>query len=88
MYPEGTRSRTGEMAAFKAGAGVLARITRRPVIPVHVDGGRRILPCGTTIPRSGLITVRYGPPMYVGPHESPPTFTARLQTRVRELRDT
>ena len=88
MYPEGTRSRTGEMAAFKAGAGVLSRITGRPVVPVRVDGGQQILPCGTTIPRSGLITVRYGRPMYVGPRESPPAFTARLQTRVRELRDT
>ncbi|MHC4414008.1 MAG: lysophospholipid acyltransferase family protein [Planctomycetota bacterium] len=85
LYPEGTRSRTGEMGPFKAGVAVLARLTRRGVIPIHVEGGRNILPCGATVPRPGLITVRYGPPLFIARRESHGSFTARLQARVREM---
>ncbi len=85
LFPEGTRSRTGEMAPFKGGVGVLARFTGRPVIPVHVEGGRSILPCGAMIPRSGQITARYGAPLWHQPHESLTSFTARLQDRVAAM---
>ncbi len=85
LYPEGTRSRTGQMGPFKAGVGVLARITRRPVVPVHVAGGRRILPCGATVPRSGRITVRYGRTISYVKGETLAAFTARIQDRVRQM---
>ncbi|MCH8343798.1 MAG: 1-acyl-sn-glycerol-3-phosphate acyltransferase [Planctomycetes bacterium] len=86
LYPEGTRSRTGEMAPFKAGVGALARFTRRSVIPIHVVGGRRILPCGAIIPRPGQITVRYGRPLRYQRGETLAGFTLRLQARVQTLR--
>jgi 1-acyl-sn-glycerol-3-phosphate acyltransferase len=85
LYPEGTRSRTGEMASFKPGVGVIARKTGRPVIPVHVLGGRDILPCGRFLPQSGHARVRYGRPMHPGPGESHSEFTARVEEAVRHL---
>jgi 1-acyl-sn-glycerol-3-phosphate acyltransferase len=85
MYPEGTRSRTGRMAPFKAGVGVLARHTGRPVIPVHVQGGRRVLPCGAFMPRPGRITVCYGAPLLFEQEETLEGFAARLQTHVCAL---
>ncbi len=85
LYPEGTRSRTGKMAQFKAGVGVLARFTQRPVVPIHVAGGRAVLPCGATIPRPGRLTVRYGKPLYFEPGESTAQFTQRVQDCVRNL---
>lgn len=85
MYPEGTRSRTGRIAPFKPGVGVLARFTGRPVVPVHVSGGRRILPCGATVPRPGRVAVRYGAALYYEAGETALTFTARLQEAVHEL---
>ena len=85
MYPEGTRSRTGRMAPFKPGVGVLARFTGRPVVPVHVSGGRRILPCGATVPRPGRVAVRYGAALYFEAGETALPFTARLQEAVHEL---
>lgn len=82
LYPEGTRSRTGAMASFKPGVSVLARITRQPVIPVHVDGGQRILPCGRFLPRPGCVDVIYKPPMWLKAGERPQCFTERLRKEV------
>lgn len=85
IYPEGTRSRSGRMAPFKAGIGILARFTRRPVIPIHVRGGQQVLPCGAFMPRAGRITVNYGPPLYYDRKETLEGFAGRLQDKVREL---
>ena len=85
IYPEGTRSRSGRMAAFKPGVGLLASFTRRPVVPVYVTGGQRILPCGAFLPRPGRVRVRYGPALWNGRGESPTDFVARLQARVHAL---
>jgi len=85
LYPEGTRSRTGKMAQFKAGVGVLARFTQRPVVPIHVSGGRAILPCGATIPRPGRLIVRYGKPIFFEQGESSSQFAQRIQDSVLNL---
>jgi 1-acyl-sn-glycerol-3-phosphate acyltransferase len=85
LYPEGTRSRSGEIAAFKPGVGVLAKFTGRPVIPVHVDGGERILPYSTFLPGAGHARVRYGEPMFFRKGETPAEFTQRLELEVRQL---
>lgn len=42
LFPEGTRSRTGELGEFKKGSFVLAIETQLPIVPVAVDGGCRI----------------------------------------------
>ena len=44
MLPEGTRSRTGGLGEFKNGAFVIARELGLPVLPVTINGTRRILP--------------------------------------------
>ena len=44
IYPEGTRSETGEMGAFKSGAFALAKRTRTPVLPVAIVGSKDALP--------------------------------------------
>ena len=44
MFPEGTRSKTGELQPFKAGAFQLAAETGVPVIPVAVHGTHESLP--------------------------------------------
>ncbi|MCA9323316.1 MAG: 1-acyl-sn-glycerol-3-phosphate acyltransferase [Planctomycetes bacterium] len=63
IYPEGTRSKTGEMRAFRSGIGILAVELGLPVIPVHVEGAFAALPPGRRFPRRGPITVRFGSPI-------------------------
>ena len=44
IFPEGGRSPDGWFQEFRGGAAYLARRTGRPVVPVHIEGTRRILP--------------------------------------------
>ncbi len=44
MFPEGTRSPTGEMRAFKPGAFELAKRARCPIQPIVLQGTARALP--------------------------------------------
>ena len=44
FFPEGTRSRTGRMKAFKSGAFVLAQRMQVPILPVVINGTRDALP--------------------------------------------
>lgn len=55
LFPEGTRSRTGALAPFKAGLLQAAIDAGVPVVPVAIDG------CGKVLPAQGLFRVRPGP---------------------------
>jgi 1-acyl-sn-glycerol-3-phosphate acyltransferase len=44
MFPEGTRSPTGRMRAFKPGAFELALRNRRPILPIVIEGTSDALP--------------------------------------------
>jgi 1-acyl-sn-glycerol-3-phosphate acyltransferase len=57
IFPEGTRSRTGEVAAFKKGAFKLALDLRLPILPVTILGTRNILPTGTIDLRPGKVSL-------------------------------
>lgn len=85
LYPEGTRSKDAQIGQFKAGVGLLARFTGRPVIPVFVAGGEQVLPCGAFMMRAARIQVRYGSPMYYEAKDTPVTFAARVEEQVRLL---
>lgn len=60
IFPEGTRSRDGQLRLFKGGPFRLARRTGAPVYPVAVDGGSRILRPGSRRIHPGTMTVRVG----------------------------
>jgi long-chain acyl-CoA synthetase len=61
VFPEGTRSVTGEMAEFLPSLGYLAMRAEVGVLPAHVAGSFEALPKGTAVPRSRQITVSFGP---------------------------
>jgi len=44
LFPEGTRSPSGRMRAFKPGAFEIALQAKRPVLPIAVEGTARALP--------------------------------------------
>ncbi|MDD5557366.1 MAG: lysophospholipid acyltransferase family protein [bacterium] len=60
IFPEGTRSATGEIGAFKPGAVALGRMLMVPVVPAWIGGARESLPKDAWFPRGGKITVIFG----------------------------
>ena len=44
LFPEGTRSESGQMRKFKEGAFVLAKRLQKPILPVVINGSRTALP--------------------------------------------
>jgi 1-acyl-sn-glycerol-3-phosphate acyltransferase len=46
LFPEGTRSETGEMQAAQPGIGYLSLMTGVPILPAYVDGTDKALPKG------------------------------------------
>jgi 1-acyl-sn-glycerol-3-phosphate acyltransferase len=53
IYPEGTRTRTGEIGKAKMGVGRLVRESGAKVIPCYHSGLEKVLPIGHKIPRMG-----------------------------------
>ncbi len=63
LFPEGTRSRTGEMAPFKSGLGMLVAGTDVPVIPCHISGAFQALSPDRKLPRPRKLYLRVGTPL-------------------------
>jgi 1-acyl-sn-glycerol-3-phosphate acyltransferase len=65
MFPEGTRSESGELQSFKKGAFVLAIQTGAEIVPAAVIGSRAIMRKHSMLIHSGTMTVRFGAPIKV-----------------------
>lgn len=64
IFPEGTRSRGGQVGDFKAGAFQVALAAGVPVVPVAMTGAGAVLPAYSFRVRPGTIRVRIGAPIH------------------------
>ncbi|MBI4719051.1 MAG: AMP-binding protein [Planctomycetes bacterium] len=64
LFPEGTRSVTGQMQPFKIGVAVLAMQWQVPIVPVYIDRTYQLLPKGNRLVRPGAASVAFGPPIH------------------------
>lgn len=93
LYPEGTRSRDGDIQAFKSGAALFAIELDVPVVPAYIEGTHQILPKGCYVPRTGPVKVRFGEPLEVArprpgelPRERRRRAVEQLTQSIRMLR--
>jgi 1-acyl-sn-glycerol-3-phosphate acyltransferase len=75
VFPEGGRTRTGELRDFKDGAAYIAIRAGVPIVPMALRGSRAVLPFGSGTPRRGVIEMRIGDPI--------PTAGLKLHDRTR-----
>jgi 1-acyl-sn-glycerol-3-phosphate acyltransferase len=62
IFPEGTRSKTGETQSFKPGIGALVAGRDVSVLPCYLEGAFRAWPKGSIFPRPKKIRLVVGPP--------------------------
>lgn len=63
FFPEGSRTKTGEMGAFKRGAFVTAKELELPIVPVTVNGSFEVMRRGTYFPKPGTIELHFHAPV-------------------------
>ncbi len=61
LFPEGSRSTSGTIEAFKPGVGLLLAGTSVPVVPCYLDGAGSAWPKGRWLPRPRRVTLHAGP---------------------------
>jgi len=65
IYPEGTRTRTGEIQKGKFGVAKIYLRTGVPILPVGIKGVFELMPSGKRIPKiKKIIEINIGKPLY------------------------
>ncbi len=63
LFPEGTRSRDGQMGRFKPGLGMLVAGAVAPVVPCYLHGAFAACPPDSKLPRPHPLHLRIGTPL-------------------------
>lgn len=63
IFPEGTRSKDGQIHNFKAGAFILAKDAGVPILPIVLDGTNTLIRKGWMINWRNRITIKVLPPI-------------------------
>jgi len=61
LFPEGTRSTTGEIQEFKSSLGYLSLRVGKGILPVYLSGTYEAMPKGSSTIKSRKLGVRFGP---------------------------
>ena len=87
IFPEGTRSRTGELLPFKKGGFILAIKGQAPVVPIGIAGARNALRKGSLLIYPVTVRVRIGEPIETAGMtlEDRETLVTTARERVGEL---
>jgi 1-acyl-sn-glycerol-3-phosphate acyltransferase len=91
LFPEGTRSRDGQLGRFKPGIGMLVAEANVPVVPCFLHGAFAACPPTKKLPRPKPLLLRIGAPLQFS--ETPndragwQEVAARLESAVAALHD-
>jgi long-chain acyl-CoA synthetase len=83
IFPEGLRSPTGDIKAFRGGIGMIGSRLDVPIVPVRIDGVDKLLPVGASFVRPGRVRVAFGAPLRLHGGD----YAALAQTVEQAVRD-
>ena len=95
MFPEGRRSDTGELMEAKRGIGMIACLSKVPVVPALITGSDRALPVDAGWLKRAKIRVIFGKPVYYTStadekgyrnHELHEGISNKVMTAIREMK--
>lgn len=85
FFPEGTRTKTGEMGAFKKGAFKMALDLELPVLPVSIIGTRDIMPTKSFDIRPGRVKMIIHPAIKIEPYKNNVNGVIELMADTRKV---
>jgi 1-acyl-sn-glycerol-3-phosphate acyltransferase len=87
IFPEGTRSRTGELLPFKKGGFIMAIKGGAPIVPVAITGAREAMRKGSFVIQPVTVRVRFGTPVETAGMtlDDRDTFTSLVRDKVESL---
>ena len=88
IFPEGTRSRDGELGEFKSGAVRLAIEMQVPIVPMAIIGSRNALKKGNLVMKPTQVLVRAGDPIYYNDYNFDSISYQDIKRLTDELRHT
>lgn len=88
LFPEGMRSKTGELQKAEAGIALIASMTGAPIVPVAILNSHRIFANGGLLPQ---LRIMYGAPIsFQGDRKSKEAldaFSAEIMAHIAQMRD-
>jgi long-chain acyl-CoA synthetase len=84
IFPEGSRTETGEIARFQPGVGMIAARIGVPVVPVRLDGLERVLPRHARFASRASARCAFGAPMLLTGKDYA-ALAAQVEAAVRAL---
>ena len=85
IFPEGTRSKDGQIQHFKRGIGQIASHCAISVVPTWIDGTYAALPKGAHWPHRRPIIITFGTPLYFSADDDPISIASTVECAVRTL---
>ncbi len=87
VFPEGTRSKDGNLQPFKSGAMVLAIKAGVPIVPVAISGTHEVLPKGKLLVKGGKVQIQIGEPIETSEYnpKQKQELASRLQDEVAQM---
>ncbi len=85
VFPEGSRTRDGNMGPFRAGIGLLATNLNIPVVPIRISGLYELKQARKLFARGKTVTVSIGSVMHFDADTDPFQIARELEKRIASL---
>jgi 1-acyl-sn-glycerol-3-phosphate acyltransferase len=85
IFPEGTRTRTGQLLPFKKGGFALAQDAAVPIVPMATVGGFHVLASGSLRLRPGPYVIRLGEPVLPSDFPNRSDLMEEVRSRIEAL---
>ena len=85
LFPEGTRSKDGQLQPFKCGIGRLALLTQVCVVPVWIEGAHAAMPKGARLAHRHQVEIRFGAPLQFAQGLDQTSVVAAIEQQLRAL---